>query len=60
MDDFLEFEKDNKALKSINLDDYSVEDLKLYLEQLKKEIDRVNKEIKKKITLQSEANKFFK
>ena len=27
MDDYLEFEKDTKLLKSINLDDFSIEDL---------------------------------
>ena len=42
MDDFLEFEKDTKALKSINLDDFSIEDLENYIEQLKKEINRVS------------------
>ena len=37
MDDYLEFENDTKALKSINLDDFSIEELKKYIEQLKKE-----------------------
>ena len=32
MDDYLEFEKDTKVLKLINLDDFSVEDLKEYIE----------------------------
>ena len=41
MDDFLEFEKDTKLLKSINLDDFSIEDLREYIEQLKREIVRV-------------------
>ena len=48
MDDYLEFEKDTKTIKSINLDDFSVEDLNEYIEQLKKEIDRVKSELEKK------------
>ena len=31
MDDYLEFEKDTKTIKSINLDDFSVEDLKEFI-----------------------------
>ena len=60
MDDYLEFEKDTKAIKSINLDDFSLEDLKEYIEQLEKEIKRVNQEVKKKLKLQLEAEKYFK
>ena len=60
MDDYLEFEKDTKALKSINLDDFSVEDLNEYIEQLKKEIDRVKSELEKKLKSQTEAEKYFK
>ena len=59
MNDFLEFEKDTKALKSINLDDFSVEDLKEYIDELTKELSRVNIEMEKKAKLQSEAKKFF-
>ena len=32
MSDYLEFENETKALKSINLDDFSVEDLKEYVD----------------------------
>tara|TARA_B100000315_G_scaffold259081_1_gene313523 strand:+ start:366 stop:548 length:183 start_codon:yes stop_codon:yes gene_type:complete len=60
MDDFLEFEKDTKTIKSINLDDFSVEDLNEYIEQLKKEIDRVKSELEKKLKSQTEAEKYFK
>ena len=60
MDDYLEFEKDTKALKSINLDDFSIEDLKKYIEQLKKEIERVEMELRSKLKSQDEAEKFFK
>ena len=60
MDDYLEFENDTKALKSINLDDFSIEELKKYIEQLKKEIERVNNELGKKLKSQAEAEKYFK
>ena len=60
MDDYLEFEKDTKALKSINLDDFSVEDLTEYTEQLKQEVERVKLELEKKLKLQTEAEKYFK
>jgi len=60
MDDYLEFEKDTKVLKLINLDDFSVEDLKEYIEQLKKEIQRVEGELEKKLKYQSDAKKYFK
>ena len=60
MDDYLEFEKDTKVLKSINLDDFSVEDLKEYIEQLKKEIEKVKSELEKKRKSQNEAEKYFK
>ena len=60
MDDYLEFEKDTKALKSINLDDFSVEDLKDYIKQLKEEIERVKCDLEKKLKFQTEAEKYFK
>ena len=60
MDDYLEFEKDTKVLKSINLDDFSIEELKKYIEQLKKEIERVKSELEKKLKSQAEAEKYFK
>ena len=60
MEDYLEFEKDTKVLKSINLDDFSVEDLNKYIGQLKKEIERVKSELEKKLQSQSEAEKYFK
>ena len=60
MGDYLEFEKDTKALKSINLDNFSIEDLKKYIEQLKKEIEKVKSELEKKLKSQAEAEKYFK
>mgnify|MGYP001294214985 CR=1 FL=1 len=60
MDDFLEFDRETKALKSINLDDFSVEDLKEYINELNIELARVKKETEKKIKIQSKADSFFK
>ena len=59
MDDYLEYKIDTKTIKSINLDDYSVEDLKEYIGQLKKEIERAKGELEKKLKYQSEAKKYF-
>ena len=60
MDDYLEFEKNTQALKSIDLDNFSVEDLEEYMQQLTKEIERVKKELVKKLESQAEAKKYFK
>ena len=60
MNDFLEFDDVKKSVKSINLDDFSVEDLREYIKDLEKEKKRVDLEIKKKNNLQEEAKKFFK
>ena len=60
MDDYLEFEKNTKALKSIDLDSFSVEDLEEYIQQLSNEIERVKKELVKKLESQAEAKKYFK
>ena len=60
MTDYLEFEQENKALKSINLDDFSIEDLDKYIIELDNEIVKVRKEIIKKNKLKDDALKFFK
>jgi len=60
MTDYLEFEQENKALKSINLDDFSLEELNDYIVDLKNEIERVKAEIVKKTDSKTEAEKFFK
>jgi len=59
MDDFLEFDDDKKTVRSINLDDFSVEDLRKYIKELEDEINRVELEVKKKEKIQKEAQKFF-
>ena len=60
MTDYLEFEQENKALKSINLDDFSLEELNDYIVDLKNETERVKAEIVKKSDSKTEAEKFFK
>ena len=60
MNEFLEYEESKKSIKSLNLDDFSVEDLDKYILELKNEIDRVNIEKVKKKRLISEAENIFK
>ena len=60
MNEFLEYEENRKSIKSLNLDDFSVEDLDKYILELKNEIDRVNMEKVKKKKLISDAENIFK
>ena len=60
MDDFLEIDEKKKTINSLNLDDFSVEDLEKYISELNKEILRVVEEINKKNKLKKEAQQFFK
>ena len=60
MNEFLEYEEVKKSIKSLNLDDFSVEDLDKYILELKNEIDRVNIEKIKKKKLISDAEDIFK
>ena len=60
MNEFLEYEENKKSIKSLNLDDFSIEDLDKYLLELKDEIDRVSMEKVKKKNLISEAESIFK
>ena len=60
MDDFLEIDEKKKTIKSLNLDDFSVEELTNYITQLDDEINRVKEEIVKKNNVIKEAKKFFK
>ena len=60
MRDFLPNEELKKTIKSLNLDDFSIEDLNKYIIELKEEIFRVEKEVEKKSDLISKAQKFFK
>ena len=60
MSEFLEIDDIKKTVKSIDLDDFSIEDLDSYIIELKNEIKRVREEIEKKSKLLSDAQKFFK
>jgi uncharacterized small protein (DUF1192 family) len=60
MNEFLEYDENKKSFKSLNLDDFSIEDLDKYTSELKDEIDRVNMEKVKKKKLISEAENIFK
>ena len=60
MDDFLEIDEKKKTINTLNLDDFSVEDLNKYILELNKEILRVKEEINKKNKLKKEAQIFFK
>ena len=60
MNEFLEYEESKKTIKSLNLDDFSIEDLDKYTSELKNEIHRVNMEKVKKKKLISEAENIFK
>tara|TARA_Y100001947_G_scaffold28261_1_gene21783 strand:- start:49 stop:237 length:189 start_codon:yes stop_codon:yes gene_type:complete len=60
MTDFFEVDEKQKTVKILNLDDFSVEDLKNYISELQIEVQRVKDEIKKKENLKLNAEKFFK
>ncbi len=60
MSSFLEFEEDKKTIKSINLDNFSIEDLEEYIDGLKLEVKKAEEEIKQRIKTKGEAQKFFK
>ena len=60
MNEFIEYDENKKSIKSLNLDDFSVEDLDKYISQLNDEIERVNMERVKKKKLISEAENIFK
>tara|TARA_Y100000815_G_scaffold83436_1_gene72265 strand:+ start:10953 stop:11135 length:183 start_codon:yes stop_codon:yes gene_type:complete len=60
MNSFLEFEEDKKTIKSINLDNFSIEDLEEYIDGLKSEVKKAEEEIKQRIKTKGEAQKFFK
>ena len=59
MDDFFEIDENKKTIKSLNLDDFSIDELKIYISELKLEITRVEEEIKRKKSFKEEANKHF-
>ena len=60
MNEFLEYDENKKSIKSLNLDDFSIEDLDEYISELNDEIERVNIERVKKKKLISDAENVFK
>ena len=60
MTNFFEIDEEQKTVKILNLDDFSIEDLNNYVSELQTEILRVKDEIKKKENLKLNAEKFFK
>ena len=60
MSEFLEYDENKKSIKTLNLDDFSVEDLDKYTLELKNEIDRVKLEKAKKKKLITEAENIFR
>ena len=60
MIDFLEINEKDKTVKSINLDEFSVEDLEKYMVELNCELARAKEEIIKKKKFKNEAQKYFK
>tara|TARA_Y100000748_G_scaffold254137_1_gene220000 strand:+ start:12 stop:194 length:183 start_codon:yes stop_codon:yes gene_type:complete len=60
MTDFLEINEKEKTIKSLNLEDLSIDNLKQYIFELQEEIKRVEEEIALKESSISEAEKYFK
>ncbi len=60
MTDFLEINEKEKTIKSLNLEDLSIDNLKKYIFDLKEEIKRVEEEISLKESSINEAEKYFK
>ncbi len=60
MTDFFEIDENKKSIKILNLDDFSIEDLNKYINELKEEIERVSLEINKKDSSRKKAEEFFK
>ena len=60
MTDFLEIEEKKKTVNSLNLDEFSVEDLEKYIIELKAEIKKAEIEISKKNKSLNEAEDFFR
>ncbi len=60
MTDFLEINEKEKTIKTLNLEDLSIDNLKQYIFELKEEIKRVEEEIVLKESSINEAEKYFK
>ena len=60
MTDFLEINEKEKTIKSLNLEDLSIDNLKQYIFELQEEIKKVKEEISLKERSINEAKKYFK
>jgi len=60
MIDFLEINEKEKTIKSLNLEDLSIVNLKKYIFELQEEIKRAQEEIGQKKSSINEAEKYFK
>ena len=60
MINYFEIDEKKKTVRSLNLDDFSIEELDKYLEELKLEIERVNLEKEKKNEFKKNAENVFK
>ena len=60
MVDFFEVDEKTNKIKSLNLDDLSVDELQTYINELRIEIKRVEKEVDKKIKIKKNADMLFK
>ena len=56
MTNFIEFDENTKAIKSISLEDFSVEDLEEYILNLVNEQERAKEEIKKRLKTTHPSN----
>jgi len=60
MKDFFEIDELKNTIKTLNLDDLSVEDLVKYIQELNDEIERANIEVKRKKNFLKDADQLFK
>ena len=60
MTDFIEINDKEKTIKSLNLEDLSIDNLKQYIFELRTEIKRVEDEIGLKESSLNESEKYFK
>ena len=60
MNEFLDYEIEKKTIKTLNLEDFSIEDLNKYIIELKNKIKRVDTEIIRKKELLINAQNYFK
>lgn len=60
MTDFLEINEKEKTIKSLNLEDLSIDNLKKYIFELQEEINIAQEEIGLKESSINEAEKYFK